>query len=70
MSDEYHEHAQYAGILAQAATTLGSLQAAEAWMKQPALGLGGKRPVDLLCTKSGADMVAALLTRMEYGVYT
>ncbi|WP_349258615.1 antitoxin Xre/MbcA/ParS toxin-binding domain-containing protein [Steroidobacter sp.] len=34
------------------------------------LGLDGKRPIDLLATESGRELVEALLLRMEFSVYT
>jgi len=43
---------------------------AEEWMVSPALALSGERPVDLVATEYGAEMVEDVLTRLEYGVYT
>jgi hypothetical protein len=57
-------------ILEQAAKTLGSREAAELWLNSPQLGLEGKRPVDLMATIQGAQVVETLLMRMTYGVYT
>jgi putative toxin-antitoxin system antitoxin component (TIGR02293 family) len=61
---------KFAEILAQATKTLGSQQAAESWLNSSQMGLEWKRPVDLLATIQGADVVETLLMRMEYGVYT
>jgi putative toxin-antitoxin system antitoxin component (TIGR02293 family) len=61
---------QFAEILAQATQTLGSQDAAEAWLSNPHVGLDGRRPIDLLITAQGAVLVSDLLLRMEYGVYT
>lgn len=61
---------KFTEILAQAATTLGSEAAAQEWMNKPQIGLDGKRPLELLTTAPGAQLVEDLLQRMEYGVYT
>jgi putative toxin-antitoxin system antitoxin component (TIGR02293 family) len=61
---------KFAEILAQATRTLGSQAAAETWLNSSQMGLEWKRPVDLLATIQGAEVVETLLMRMEYGVYT
>ena len=33
------------------------------------MGLDGKRPIELLQTVQGAELVTDFLTRLEYGVY-
>ena len=48
----------------------GSREAAERWLERPAIGLDRKRPIDLLITNAGAEMVEKFLGRLEYGVYT
>ena len=60
----------FAGIVEKATSVLGSREEAEAWLKRPALGLNQSRPLDLLETVVGRQMVEDLLVRMEYGVYT
>lgn len=59
----------FARLLAKAAAVLGSQSDAEAWMLQPALGLEGRRPIDLLATAAGSDLVREYLERLDYGVY-
>lgn len=59
----------FARLLAKAAAVLGSQGDAEAWMLQPALGLEGRRPIDLLATAAGSDLVREYLERLDYGVY-
>lgn len=59
----------FARLLAKAATVLGSQANAENWMLQPALGLEGRRPIDLLATAAGSDIVREYLERLDYGVY-
>ena len=61
---------KFAAILAHATRTLGSLESAETWLSNPQMGLEWKRPVDLMATIQGAEVVETLLMRMEYGVYT
>ena len=61
---------KFASILAKATEVLGSREAAERWLEQPAIGLGRKRPIDLLSTTAGAEMVEKFLGRLEYGVYS
>ncbi len=61
---------KFAEILADATTVLGSQAAAEAWLAQPALGLEGRVPLDLLGTPMGMSAVETLLGRIRHGVYT
>ncbi len=56
-------------IAAIAEKVLGTRELAESWISQPALALNGKRPMDLLTTTPGIEVVKALLTRLEFGVY-
>lgn len=55
--------------LAEAALVLGDVKSAEVWMTRPQLGLSVQRPVELLATSPGAQLVKAFLLRLEYGVY-
>lgn len=59
-----------ASITEQAGDVLGSREAAERWLAAPATGLDQRRPIDLLQSSEGADLVRTLLTRMDYGVYS
>ncbi len=61
---------QFAEILAQASEVFGGRDAAERWMARPAMGLDGARPIDLLRTLQGAELVTEFLGRLEHGVYT
>lgn len=56
-------------ITHKAMEVLGSREAAENWLHQPAVALDGRRPMELLSTRQGADLVKDHLTRMDYGVY-
>lgn len=59
----------FAETLAQASAVFGSRDAAERWMARPAMGLDGARPIDLLRTLQGAELVTEFLGRLEHGVY-
>lgn len=60
---------KFAEILARATAVLGSQEEAEQWLERPALGLDGRRPIDLLATPAGVELVEDFLRRLEYGVY-
>jgi len=59
-----------AEILAKATAVLGSKEDAEQWLEKPAIGLDQRKPMDLLATPAGVEMVEDYLGRLEYGVYT
>ncbi|MEY4760532.1 MAG: hypothetical protein RLZZ200_388 [Pseudomonadota bacterium] len=61
---------KFAEVLARATDVLGTQTAAETWLDTPALALDGKRPLDLLATPVGTELVERLLGRIEHGVYT
>jgi putative toxin-antitoxin system antitoxin component (TIGR02293 family) len=56
-------------IRALAIRVLGTLEAAEEWLRRPAVGLEGKRPIDLMGTSAGRVELRTYLGRLEYGVY-
>ncbi|MDQ2778560.1 MAG: DUF2384 domain-containing protein [Pseudomonadota bacterium] len=58
-----------AEALAAAVEVMGSRGVAERWMTEPAMGLDGARPIDLLRTSQGAELVTDFLGRLEFGVY-
>jgi len=60
---------KFADILARATSVLGSQDEAEQWLERPAIGLNQRRPIDLLATSSGTEIVEDFLRRLEYGVY-
>lgn len=60
---------KFAEILAKATQVFGSQAGAEQWMEQPAIALEQRRPIDLLTTPAGVEIVEDLLRRLEYGVY-
>lgn len=59
----------FAETLAQASDVFGGREAAERWMAKPAMGLDGARPIDLLRTLQGAELVTEFLGRLTHGVY-
>jgi putative toxin-antitoxin system antitoxin component (TIGR02293 family) len=61
---------KFAEILAEATGVFGSQAEAEAWMERPAIGLEQHRPIDLLTTPAGVELVEDFLRRLEFGVYT
>jgi len=60
---------RFAEILAKAIQVLGSQEEAERWMEEPALGLNQMRPIDLLSTTAGTELVDTYLEQIEHGVY-
>jgi putative toxin-antitoxin system antitoxin component (TIGR02293 family) len=60
---------KFAEVLAQATRVFGSQQEAERWLKSSVVQLSNRRPIDLLATPTGVEMVETLLTQLEYGVY-
>ena len=60
---------KFAEILAKATAVFGSQEEAEHWLERPAIGLDQRRPIDLLATPAGVEMVEDFLQRLEYGVY-
>lgn len=58
-----------AEILAKAEDVLGTREEAEQWLSRPAIGLDSRRPIDLMATPQGADIVKTLLEQMAHGVY-
>lgn len=61
---------KFAEVLAKATEVFGSQRDAEQWMERPAIGLDQRRPIDLLTTPAGAELVETFLERLEYGVYS
>ncbi|MEY9142105.1 antitoxin Xre/MbcA/ParS toxin-binding domain-containing protein [Bradyrhizobium elkanii] len=57
-------------ILKKAAEIFGSQEEATRWLATPAMGLDQQRPVDLIETREGAELVETFLGRIEFGAYT
>jgi putative toxin-antitoxin system antitoxin component (TIGR02293 family) len=60
---------KFAELLSRATRVMGSQEAAERWLAEPAIGLDNRRPVDLLSTPAGVELVEDYLARIDYGVY-
>ncbi len=60
---------KFAEILSKATDVLGTQAEAEQWLERPAIGLDQRRPIDLLGTPAGVELVEDHLERLEYGVY-
>lgn len=60
----------FAEALAVATQAFGGPLAAEQWMSSPTAALNGHRPVDLLRTVQGTEVVGNLLRRLDANVYT
>lgn len=60
---------KFAEIVARASEVFGSQDAAVGWLTRPAIGLDQRRPIDLLATAAGLELVEDHLTRLDYGVY-
>lgn len=56
-------------VLAKAEEVLGTREAALEWLRKKAVGLEGHRPLELMETAQGAEIVKTLLDRMAFGVY-
>lgn len=54
---------------AKAKVVFGDSTAAERWLLEPSSGLGGDRPIELLQTSTGTEMVKTYLQRVDRGVY-
>ena len=57
-------------LYARAADVLESLDAADEWMTSPAVALNDHTPLEYARNEAGAKRVEALLTRIEYGVFS
>lgn len=61
---------KFAELLTRATGVLGSQAEAETWFERPAIGLNQQRPIDLLSTPAGVELVEDYLGRLSHGVYT
>jgi putative toxin-antitoxin system antitoxin component (TIGR02293 family) len=60
---------RFAELLAKAEDVLGTSQRAVEWMLEPAMALEKRRPIDLLTSPVGAQLVDDVIERMRYDVY-
>ena len=61
---------KFAELLEQAIEVFGTQPEAEAFFERPAVGLDQRRPIELLSTPAGTELVETHLERLKYGVYT
>lgn len=58
-----------AKILSLASEVFGSQEEAEQWLERPAIGLDQRRPIDLLSTPAGVELVEEFLGRIAHGIH-
>ena len=61
---------KFAEILAKAMEIFRDKVEAEKWLITPAMALNQRRPVDLLSSPAGVEVVEQLRGRLEHRVYT
>jgi putative toxin-antitoxin system antitoxin component (TIGR02293 family) len=59
---------RFARLWSRAIDVFENDKGARDWLKQPALGLGGRIPLEAAKTETGAHEVDVLLQRIDYGV--
>lgn len=57
-------------IVSRAETVLGDEAKAHRWLRRENRALDGSRPIDLLDTDAGAQLVERTLGRLQHGVYS
>ena len=67
--DESERVLRLARLFERAIEVMGSEQGAQQWFQSPVKGLGGKTPLEFADTEPGAQEVAAMLDRIEDGVF-
>jgi putative toxin-antitoxin system antitoxin component (TIGR02293 family) len=67
--EQSDKFARMAGIVAHAQRVFGDSEGALDWLRSVNPALGHESPLRMLRTGSGATLVDAVLTRIEYGVY-
>jgi putative toxin-antitoxin system antitoxin component (TIGR02293 family) len=60
---------RFAELFTKAEDVLGTHERAVEWMLEPAIALEKRRPIELLTTSVGAQLVDDVIERMRYGVY-
>lgn len=69
MTSTHDYDTRYAEVKRRAEAVFSSQEKARRWLSERALGLGRRRPVDLLVSSEGYEQVLDFLTRIEFGVY-
>lgn len=66
--DESDHLMRFARLWSRAVDVFENEKGARDWLKQPALGLGGRIPLETAKSEAGAHEVDVLLQRIDYGV--
>ena len=61
---------QIAEVFSRGNDVFESSENFQKWMNSENLSLGGKRPIDLLPSRYGAQMILDVIGRIEHGVYS
>jgi len=61
---------QVAEVFSRGSEVFGSPENFQTWMNTENIALGGKRPIELLPSRYGAQMVLDVIGRIEYGVFS
>lgn len=67
-SDESERAYRIARLIEIATNILGSKEEAQRWMKEYNFALGNQKPLDLIRTEPGAQLVERVLHQIEYGL--
>lgn len=70
MPKRSNDRRKLAEILAKATSVFGSKKDAKQWLERPAIGLDQRKPIDLLATPAGVELVEDFLVRLEHSVHT
>jgi putative toxin-antitoxin system antitoxin component (TIGR02293 family) len=57
-------------LYADAVEVLDGIEAADEWLRSPAVALGDRTPLEYSVNEAGTQRVKALLTRIAHGVYS
>ena len=68
-SDQSARVWRFTELMSKAEDVLGTGERAVEWMLEPAMALEQRRPIELLTTSVGAQLVDDVIERMRYGVY-
>ena len=68
-SPESERVLRLARVLARATEVLESQESAKRWLVEPSTALGGRRPLSLLATDIGTELVLNELGKIDYGFF-
>ncbi len=68
-SEESDRLLRVARVAAHAEEILGGRSEAVKWLKAPNRALGGRKPLELVHTDAGAELVTGVLGRLEHSVF-